>query len=949
MKTNPMKEVQKYGQSLWLDNIRRTLITSGELKNLIADGLMGVTSNPAIFEKAIAESEDYDEQMRQLLAEGKEPSEILDALTLTDIQMAADLFRPVYDKTKGQDGFVSIELDPALARRIEETVRAAKELHRRLDRKNVMIKVPATEEGIRAIEVLIAEGISINVTLIFSIECYTRVAKAYIAGIKRWVQNGGSSGEVRSVASVFISRVDTVVDQRLKEPVQAVRSLSGQTALKALLGKAGIANAVLIYQNFKELFHSGEFRELQKQGAHVQRPLWASTGTKNPDYPDVLYVEALIGPETVNTVPPATLAAFRDHGKVKSSLDEDPEGARETVRRLAGLGIDLYPITQQLQTEGVKAFEESFRKLTAYLNAKRSIILAGKEELFVSSPGRYEKPVKERLRLLQKEKFSGKLWARDSSLWSPDPEIQRKIRNRLGWLTVTDGMSGQVGEVMAFAQSIKDAGFTHVVLLGMGGSSLCPEVCRKTYGVAKDFPNLTVLDTTDPASILRVEKQVDIRQTLWILASKSGTTMEVQSLYLYFSEKIRVVRGDRFGEHFMAITDPGTSLEHLAREQKFRKVFLNPPDIGGRYSALSYFGLVPAALIGVDLERFLDRAEAMVQSTAPCINAEDNTALRLGVILGMLGKEGRDKVTLITTPAIGSFGVWAEQLIAESTGKEGKGLVPVEGERIGDPRVYGDDRLFVYLTVDSAPDKEMDSAVLALEQAGQPVVRIRLRDPVDLAGEFFRWEMATAVAGTILGINPFDEPNVTESKENTRKVLEEFQKTGRLPLREPILTHNGIQIYFNTQARYKGLPGDLLRFFLEQAKRSHYVAIMAYLEGSEVHEVLLQKFRITLRDQYRLATTLGYGPRFLHSTGQLHKGGPHTGLFIQITAEDSEDIPIPGKPYGFSLLKRAQALGDYLSLTDHGRPVLEIRLGSNPEVDLKKLQDWLKPQDMETG
>lgn len=937
MKINIIKELKKYGQSLWLDNIRRALITSGELKELINEGLTGVTSNPTIFEKAIAGSRDYDKQMLLLITEGKGVTETLNALTIKDIQMAADLFLPVFEETDGQDGFVSIEVNPALAYKTDETIRAVKEIHQRVKRNNVMIKVPATPEGVRAIEELTAEGFSINVTLIFSVERYEEVAKAYIAGLKRRIKKGLSLGPVQSVASVFVSRIDTVVDKLLEGRIHASKDAEEEEELKSLLGKVALSNAKLIYQRFKAFFEGQEFLELQKHGAHPQRPLWASTGTKNSNYTDLLYVVELIGPDTVNTVPPATLIAFRDHGRVRPSLEEDLEGARKTIEKIGELGINLKRVMHELQEQGVHAFVKSFTKLTACISAKRVVILSGNEERFLASLGRYEEPINRAIQSLDQNHFSERLWAMDATLWKTDPEIQKKIKNRLGWLTVTGAMTDQAGEIMEFARLVRDAGFTHVVLLGMGGSSLCPEVFRMSFGVAKGYPDLIVLDTTDPVTILNVEKSIDLTKTLFIVASKSGTTIEVESLYCYFYEKLKAIKLDLTGDHFIAITDPWTPLEGLARTENFRRIFLASQDIGGRYSALSYFGLVPAALIGIDLNAFLDRAEEMVYASASCIPAEENPGIRLGAILGELGTEGRDKVTMICSSKIGSFGYWLEQLIAESTGKEGKGLVPVVGEKIGEPEVYGDDRLFIYLKTDSSPDKDLDRKVMELQSAGHPVVTIRLRDTFDLAKEFFRWEIATSAAGSILGINPFDEPNVSESKENTRKILEEFQATGKLPLRREILEEEGIRLYGDPRTVPDGSIKMTFETFLNQARPNDYLALMAYIEPSRAHEALLQKLRHCIRDRYCIATSLGYGPRFLHSTGQLHKGGAGNGLFLQITADDQEDIQIPGETYTFGSLKSAQALGDFYSLTGRGLRVLQIRLGSHVEKDLKKL------------
>jgi len=560
--------------------------------------------------------------------------------------------------------------------------------------------------------------------------------------------------------------------------------------------------------------------------------------------------------------------------------------------------------------------------------------------------GRYEKPVVAAMRALDDGGFLEKLWARDATIWTGDPEIQKRIKNRLGWLTVAEEMTHRAGELMEFARTVRDAGFTHVVLLGMGGSSLCAEVCRETYGVASGYPDLAVLDSTDPATILKMEKSVNLERTLFILASKSGTTIEMQSLYRYFSARLATLKPGPVGGQFVAITDPGTPLEALARAQAFRKLFLNAPDIGGRYSALSYFGLVPLALTGMDLPPFLERAQEMVRACLPDRRASassapivDNPGVGLGTVLGALGLQGLDKVTLILSPAVRSFGGWLEQLLAESTGKEGKGLIPVDGEPIGRPEVYGPDRLFVRLKAAWDADETPDEKIDALQTSGHPVVRILLSDPLDLAGEFFRWELATATAGAILGVNPFDEPNVTESKENTGKLLEAFRATGHFPSSPIGLEQKGVRLYSDQERNLKGSLQEAVRLFLERAKRSDYVALMVYLERSDLNEALLQTVRTRIRDRHRLAVTLGYGPRFLHSTGQLHKGGPKTGCFLQITSEDRDDLPIPGQPYGFSVLKQAQALGDYLSLSRRGLPLLRIDLGRDEENGLKTLME----------
>ncbi|MBI2886047.1 MAG: bifunctional transaldolase/phosoglucose isomerase [Chloroflexi bacterium] len=928
----PLRELARQGQSLWYDNIRRSLLTSGEFLHLVQEGVSGVTSNPTIFEKAITGSTDYEEDIRALVSQGRREEEVFQALALEDIRDAARQLRPVWELSGGRDGYASIELPPALAHDTAGSVAAATRLWRALATENVMIKVPGTPEGVLALEQLTAQGVNVNVTLLFSITTYEAVAEAYIAGLEALARAGKPLEGAASVASFFVSRVDTAVDALLEERLRSAPTAQHRAELERLLGKAAIANARLAYQKFKEVFSGPRWEALAQQGARPQRPLWASTGTKNPRYRDVLYVEELIGPDTVNTVPPATLTAFLDHGYVRLSLEEGVQESRATLDALERLGIDLDSVTARLQEEGARAFAESYDKLLQSIAAKREELLQGARRRQSASLGTLEHAAQQTLAALRREHAVRRIWRFDPSLWKPDdPNHGRIIASRLGWLTVLSEMQEHLHSLTAFVQEVREAGFTHAVLLGMGGSSLAPEVLRTTFGVAPGYLDLAVLDTTDPAAIRSLEASLPLEHTLFIVSSKSGTTTETLAYYRYFFERLRGRVGERAPEHFVAITDPDTPLEQLAREQGFRRVFANPPDIGGRYSALSYFGLAPAALLGMDLAGLLDRADIMAHACMPGVPAADNPGLWLGAIMGTLAKAGRDKVTLLLSPGIRSFGYWAEQLLAESTGKEGTGLVPVEGEAAGPPAVYGNDRLFVYLRLDGDDPRELDDVAVALAEAGHPVVTLRLRDALDLGGEFFRWEFATAVAGSLLGIDPFDEPNVQESKDNTQRVLSSLHDaltTGRLPEPEPSARVNGLTLY---GAPGGAPPDQALARFLAQAQPGDYLAIMAYLTPSSEQHAALNALRTRLRDSLRVATTLGFGPRFLHSTGQLHKGGPGAGLYLQITADGAEDMRVPGSPYTFGTLKGAQALGDFLALQHHGRRVLRVHLSGGPQ------------------
>jgi glucose-6-phosphate isomerase len=501
------------------------------------------------------------------------------------------------------------------------------------------------------------------------------------------------------------------------------------------------------------------------------------------------------------------------------------------------------------------------------------------------------------------------------------------------------------------AQDVAHAGVSHAVLLGMGGSSLCPEVMRKTFGTIKGFPELHVLDSTDPAQIAAIEHAVALTHTLFIVSSKSGTTLEPNILLQYFLTRVkRAVGESHAGGHFIAITDPGSALQQVAERERFRQVFFGVPGIGGRYSALSNFGMVPAALMGVDVGRLLDRTELMVHSCAASVPAKENPAVVLGAILGTVAGAGRDKVTFIASPGISDLGAWLEQLIAESTGKQGKGLIPVDREPPGDPGVYGEDRLFIYLRLDPQPDPTQDAAVDALERAGQPVVRIAIADIDDIGQEFFRWEMATAVAGSIIGINPFNQPDVEASKAATHQLTAAFEKTGMFPTETPIFEATGLKLFTdakNAAALKQGLDGDrsidgYLRAHLNRIRPGDYFAILAYVAMTSPHEETLQAIRLAVRDRTCVATCLGFGPRFLHSTGQAYKGGPNTGVFLQITCDDAADIPVPGQKYSFGVVKAAEARGDFAVLVERNRRALRVHLGPNVDAGLQTLETALR-------
>jgi transaldolase/glucose-6-phosphate isomerase len=885
------------GTAPWLDQIRRGLITSGELERLRDEyALRGVTSNPAIFEQAILGSSDYDEELHTGAMEGLDALGLYERIAVADLQDAADVLRPVHEESG--DGYVSFEVMPDRANDTERTLEQARDYWARLDRPNVFIKIPGTEAGVPAIEQAIYEGINVNVTLLFGVEQYETVAEAYIRGLERRHAEGLSLN-VASVASFFVSRVDTEADKRLEA-----------IGRSDLAGTAAVANARAAYARFEEIFLGERFAALRAAGAAVQRPLWASTGTKNPAYSETKYVDELIAPSTVNTMPLKTLLAVAERGHIQpdtARLDPSPQ-----LAALAEAGIDMDDVVVVLLEAGVEAFVTAMEKLLAGIEAARQAVLTGRPQAIAAVIGEEDsKAIAARVAAATKEDVARRVWAKDESLWG-GPGVP-EIGDRLGWLTISDAMRVRADELVDFAQACAAEGFRDAVLLGMGGSSLAPEVLWRTFGAPPEALDLHVLDSTDPAAILAVQEQVDLDHTLFLVSTKSGGTLETLSLFEYFHSLVPD------GGHFVAITDPGSSVLDLARTHGFRAAFENDPNIGGRYSALSLFGLVPAALIGAPVHALLERAAAAEQACAHFDTTDSNPGLWLGLALGELARRGRDKLTFVVGDPARSFGLWVEQLVAESTGKTGRGILPVADEPLRAPAAYGDDRVFVYLRDPALADVHADAHVDALGRAGHATITLSVDGAEDLGRMFFIAEFATAVAGWVLEINPFDQPNVQEAKDATKRVL----AAGPLPAL-PLADDAALRALLTG-----GAPGD-------------YFALLGYVAPSPEFDEAVAELRTTLMEHTRRATTFGYGPRYLHSTGQFHKGGPPTGRFLALIGDEGPDVEIPGAGYSFRTLKTAQTLGDLETLRGHGLQVEVVRLEGDPAQALRELHATIK-------
>lgn len=918
-------KLDEIGQSLWYDNIERRKLENGEIENLILDGtIKGITSNPSIFQKAIANSSDYDVTLKPMAWAGLTAREIFWRLAIEDITIAARMFEPVYRASKGKDGFVSLEVDPLLANDAEKTIEDAIHLWRNVNQPNLMIKIPATREGIPAIRKAITAGLNVNVTLIFSINRYAEVIEAFLAGLEDRVSQGLSVSNISSVASFFVSRMDTKIDGVLKEKQEHGEITKDD--YHRLAGRAAIANARLAYQLFEEKFTSSRFNALKEKGVRVQRPLWASTSTKNPLYRDVMYIEELIAPDTVNTVPPATLEAFLDHGNATINIHNEIEQAVSLFNELESMGISISKVTDELEIEGVAAFSEAYLSLLDSVEKRR---LDALKEL-----GNLHEPLLAQLTNLENERFSERFFAKDPSLWTMDEKGQEEIRKRMNWIVMPFEARESSERLSHLAEDYLNKGFTQVVLLGMGGSSLAPEVIRKLLRSKNTDGRvglrLLVLDSTDPDQISYIDQQIAKEKTVFIVASKSGTTGEINAFLDYYWNKVTHIHPDNPGEYFIAITDPGTALEKKARDKKFGNIFLADPQVGGRNSALTAFGIVPAALMGIDLNKFIQRAVFMAELCQSPLRS--NPGFILGAILGVAAKTGRDKVTLITNDQWTSFGDWLEQLMAESSGKEGKGILPIANEPELAIDKYSDDRIFIRLEQNG----ERQKLVEGLIENGHPVISIHVKDEYELAAQFYLWEIAVATACSVIGVNSFDQPDVQDAKVRTLAGLEEYRQKGQFPEAIAYAEFPRVKVLTSlppTVERRGSIQRLIFSYIEHNLENSEFVAINAFLPKNEKNEALLKELRRNIGEKFALPVTLGFGPRFLHSTGQFHKGGPNSGLFILITSQRQEDIEIPGQHICFGVFQRAQAIGDLRALEARDRKVLWLDL-TEPDLNI---------------
>ncbi len=915
-----LRELHDLGQSTWLNYLRNSVIRSGKLAEWIDWGVQGVTANALVYERAIAGSHDYDAAILGAMAEGKSAGTTHELLMVDDIQRAADVLHPVFESTNRRDGFVSFELNPSRLGDVTNAVAEVRLITHHIDRPNVMVEIPATSIGIDAIRALTADGVSVNVTHLSSIAVYEKAAAAYIEGLAEYISSHSVWRTTpTAVASFSLNPIDMAVDAWLDE--------AGRPELR---GKTAIALAKVLYARYRQLFSGPAWEKMTTQNARPLRPKWTRTTPRDFLYDETHYVNELIGSDTIVTFSPLTLTAFLNRGRVGETISQGLDAAEAHLAQLNALGLDLEDLSAKMQRKRLMAADRNFQSLVHTVINKRDELETGWRPM-TEKLGAAQGLLYDGLQDLCRNQIICRIWSHDHTVWKPRPT---EITNRLGWLTVMDAMAERTERLGQFAADLVNEGYTHALLLGMGGSSLAPELFQKTFGkgtyprnIPYPYLELVVVDTTDADAIHAAEAAVDLARTLVIVSTKSGGTVETLSAFKYFYNKLLDEVGpEEVGRHFIGITDPGSKIVEMGRRYAFRELFINDPNIGGRYSALSYFGLVPAALVGVDLARLLERAANAASNATPC-DCEaiaGNDAARLGAALGRLALAGRDKVTFITSDALASFGDWVEQLVAESLGKEGKGILPVVGEPLAPMETYGRDRLFIYLRLEG--DRRHDPFVDALAEAGHPVITLKLKDTYDIGGQFVLWEMATAIAGYFLRINPFDQPNVEAAKIKAREIVAEYAARGSLPVGD-----------------FAELSPQALAGFLEKAKPGDYVSLQAYVRPTPETDEALQSLRQTIHLRTGLATTAGYGPRFLHSTGQLHKGDQGNGLFIQFISDAMEDVPIPDEAgasasgMSFNVLKKAQALGDARALLDNHRRLITFDVGQDAAGKIAEL------------
>ncbi len=928
---NPLIQLRSLGQGVWYSNLLRGLVSSGGLRRMIEEyGVTGASVGTQALERMIRGTSVYDQDIKRLSSRGLTAKAIALELAREDARAGAAALEGIYKSTMASEGIVACPIPGIDQNNAESIVTEALRLRSSINQPNILFIIPATSAGLKAIERLTFEGCGVEASCIFTLDKMDEVFGAYLKGLEKRLSAGMSVKGSLATASFRLGALDSLIDGLIEQRVGQTASKDDKARLKAVLGKGGLAAARLVYGRYAEVFFSGRFSKCRAKGALPMRIVWEDMHVRDQRYHALKYIDGLVMEGTISRMPLQTLLAYREHGRPAQSSIHLTEEAKKTLSELTAFSIDMASAGRTLEDESAQRHAASCRALADAVASRIDAVGAPEGPVEGSetfSLGGFEGAVAKSITSLDDEGFLDRLWSKDASLWKDTAGDRAVIKNSLGWLFVPELMNTVKGFVISFASEVRAAGFTDAVLLGMGGSSLAPIVFSRTIEAEDGYPVLHCLDSTDPDAIAAVGRAIDLEKTLFIVSSKSGSTIEPLSLFEHFYWQVKALLGERAGQNFCAITEAGTALDGYGRKYGFRRVFLNPVDIGGRFSALSYFGLVPAAISGIDISRLLGHALVLLSSIQPFMRPSGSPAVRLGAAIGTLALEGRDKLTFILPPALSSFGLWIEQLIAESTGKEGKGIVPITGERPLKPSEYGRDRAFVCID-EGERDAKTARFVDSILKAGHPVISLRINDVYETGAELLRWETAVAVAGHIMRLNPFDQPDVELAKKLTVGRLNSGVKKSALVPPGVLFEGEGFRCAIGrsalslakTRPRKNGKDAaGALKGLFSLAVEGDYIGLLAYYSPLDsMMEKRLDRLRSLLSAYSGCPVQFGYGPRYLHSTGQLHKGGPNKGIFLIVCHGSPKDIPIPESPFSFSELELSQAFGDMEALDSKG-------------------------------
>lgn len=894
------------GQSIWLDNIRRGLIKNGKLAKDINRGLIrGITSNPSIIRKAITKSRDYDNALTAMALADVDPEDIFFQLMVEDIRNAADLFRELYIQSQGNDGFVSLEVSPLYAHDPEKTAGQAKYLWKAVNRPNLMIKIPVTDESIPVITELTASGINLNLTLIFSSERYEQAALAYISGLQQRIDKGETIDKIRSVASVFMSRIDTKID-----PLLAERGVSSRN----LQGKAAIRNAQKIFNRSIEIFESEQFNLIREHGGNAQRILWASTSTKNPLYKPTLYVDELVGKNTINAVTPITLDSLLKSCNTKPTLPVSNDEINDYFTSLRNEGVDIYEIYSQLESEGIETFSNDYQETISSIKSRCETIRSG--------TGNLQNSIEEAFRTIESDSVMRRIFSKDPTVWTFETQVFPKIRNRLGWLDTYKNTETSIPDYIALRNELKKEGINKILLIGCGTLSLPTETIKNVFSKESDM-ELEVINSIDPIQIIETQKNIDPKTTLFIVSSKSGADEETCALCSFFYTEAQKDLAEKTGHNFIAVTDAGSNLEKTAKELQFRKVFFSDPAVGESYSALTPFGILPATLAGLDGPRINSKIHEIMQCCSPSVPVYRNEGVSLGTFIAAGAALGKNKLTIISDRLFVSLESWIKKLITGSS-VNNQEIIPVISEPELEDKSYSSDRIFVYLNVNNSQNERM----AMIRSQGHPVFEISIDNGYDLFAEFYRWELAISVAFSIMKVNPFALSDQHDNKTRIKTKIDEFQDTGSFSEMPVIWSDEHTEIWAKDELNVSECTNynEIITRFIETfAENNYFISINAYLPENAETKNWMQQLRNSILHSTNCATTLDFGTCLLPSGSPDQTACKGEGLFIQIIADHKKVLNIPGKNISFNLLERAQSLADFERLVENGQKVIRIR------------------------